>query len=112
MIAGFRELDENFRTAPLEQNLPVIMALLGVWYTDFFGTQTAAILPYDKLYARFPAYLQQLIMESNGKSVTLGGARVNYATSPVIWGEPGTNGQHSFHQLLHQGTPLVPADFI
>lgn len=112
MLGGFREMDEHFRTAPLEQNLPVIMALLGVWYTDFFGTQTAAILPYDQYLARFPAYLQQLIMESNGKSVTLGGARVTYATSPVIWGEPGTNGQHSFHQLLHQGTPLVPADFI
>ena len=112
MLGGFRSMDEHFRTTPLEQNLPVIMALLGVWYTDFFGTRSAAILPYDQYLARFPAYLQQLVMESNGKSVTLGGARVRYATSPVIWGEPGTNGQHSFHQLLHQGTPLVPIDFI
>jgi glucose-6-phosphate isomerase len=112
MLGGFRAMDEHFRTTPLEQNLPVIMALLGVWYTDFFGTRSAAVLPYDQYLARFPAYLQQLVMESNGKSVTLGGARVRYATSPVIWGEPGTNGQHSFHQLLHQGTPLVPIDFI
>jgi len=112
MLGGMREMDEHFRHAPLEQNLPVIHALLGVWYTDFFGTQSAAVLPYDQYLARFPSYLQQLIMESNGKSVTLSGARVRYATSPVIWGEPGTNGQHSFHQLLHQGTPLVPVDFI
>ena len=112
MLAGMRAMDEHFREAPLEQNLPVILALLGVWYTDFFGAQSAAVLPYDHYLSRFPSYLQQLIMESNGKSVTLGGARVRYATSPVIWGEPGTNGQHSFHQLLHQGTPLVPVDFI
>jgi glucose-6-phosphate isomerase len=112
MLGGFREMDKHFRDAPLEQNLPVILALLGIWYTDFFGTQSAAVLPYDQYLARFPSYLQQLIMESNGKSVTLAGDRVRYATSPVIWGEPGTNGQHSFHQLLHQGTPLVPVDFI
>ncbi len=112
MLGGMRTMDEHFRDAPLEKNLPVIHALLGIWYTDFFGTQSAAVLPYDQYLARFPAYLQQLVMESNGKSVTLGGARVRYSTSPVIWGEPGTNGQHSFHQLLHQGTPLVPVDFI
>ena len=112
MLGGFHEMDEHFRSTPFERNLPVIMALLGVWYTDFFGTRSAAVLPYDQYLARFPAYLQQLIMESNGKSVTLDGKRVSYATSPVIWGEPGTNGQHSFHQLLHQGTPLVPVDFI
>jgi len=112
MLGGMRTMDEHFRDAPLEQNLPVLHALLGIWYTDFFGTQSAAVLPYDQYLARFPAYLQQLVMESNGKSVTLSGARVHYATSPVIWGEPGTNGQHSFHQLLHQGTPLVPVDFM
>ncbi len=112
MLGGMRTMDGHFRDAPLEQNLPVLHALLGIWYTDFFGTQSAAVLPYDQYLARFPAYLQQLVMESNGKSVTLSGARVRYATSPVIWGEPGTNGQHSFHQLLHQGTPLVPVDFI
>jgi glucose-6-phosphate isomerase len=112
MLAGMRAMDEHFGDAPLEQNLPVIHALLGIWYTDFFGTQSVALLPYDQYLARFPSYLQQLVMESNGKSVTLSGARVRYATAPVIWGEPGTNGQHSFHQLLHQGTPLVPVDFI
>jgi glucose-6-phosphate isomerase len=112
MLGGMRAIDEHFRDAPLEKNLPVLHALLGIWYTDFFGTQTAAVLPYDQYLARFPSYLQQLIMESNGKSVTRSGARVRYATAPVIWGEPGTNGQHSFHQLLHQGTPLVPVDFI
>jgi glucose-6-phosphate isomerase len=112
MLGGMRTMDEHFRDAALEENLPVILALLGIWYTDFFGTQSAAVLPYDQYLARFPSYLQQLIMESNGKSVTLDGTRVRYATSPVIWGEPGTNGQHSFHQLLHQGTPLVPIDFI
>jgi glucose-6-phosphate isomerase len=112
MLGGMRAMDQHFRDAPLEQNLPVLHAMLGIWYTDFFGTQSAAVLPYDQYLARFPSYLQQLIMESNGKSVTLSGARVRYATSPVIWGEPGTNGQHSFHQLLHQGTPLVPVDFI
>ncbi|MDQ2930922.1 MAG: glucose-6-phosphate isomerase, partial [Gemmatimonadota bacterium] len=112
MLGGFRAMDEHFRDAPLEENLPVILALLGIWYTDFFGTQSAAVLPYDQYLARFPSYLQQLIMESNGKSVTLSGERVRYATAPVIWGEPGTNGQHSFYQLLHQGTPLVPVDLI
>jgi glucose-6-phosphate isomerase len=112
MLGGMRTMDEHFRDAALEQSLPVILALLGIWYTDFFGTQSAAVLPYDQYLARFPSYLQQLIMESNGKSVTLEGTRVRYSTSPVIWGEPGTNGQHSFHQLLHQGTPLVPIDFI
>jgi glucose-6-phosphate isomerase len=112
MLGGFRAMDEHFRDAPFEQNLPVLLALLGIWYTDFFGTRSAAVLPYDQYLARFPAYLQQLVMESNGKSVTLHGDRVRYATSPVMWGEPGTNGQHSFHQLLHQGTPLVPVDFI
>ena len=112
MLGGMRAMDAHFRDAPLEQNLPVLHALLGIWYTDFFGTQSAAVLPYDQYLARFPSYLQQLIMESNGKSVTLSGVHVRYATAPVIWGEPGTNGQHSFHQLLHQGTPLVPVDFI
>ncbi|MDT4932523.1 MAG: glucose-6-phosphate isomerase [Pseudonocardiales bacterium] len=112
MLAGFHEMDEHFRTAPLEQNLPVLLGMLTVWYTDFFGTQTQAVLPYDQYLKRFPAYLQQLTMESNGKHVTLDGKRVDYATSPVYWGEPGTNGQHSFYQLLHQGTVIVPADFI
>ncbi|HZK15575.1 MAG TPA: glucose-6-phosphate isomerase [Solirubrobacterales bacterium] len=112
MLGGLRAMDEHFRDAPFEQNLPVIMALLGIWYTDFFGAQSAAVLPYDQYLSRFPSYLQQLIMESNGKSLTLAGDRVRYATSPVIWGEPGTNGQHSFHQLLHQGTQLIPVDFI
>ena len=112
MLGGFHAMDEHFEAAPLDRNLPVILALLGIWYTDFFGAQSAAVLPYDQYLSRFPSYLQQLIMESNGKSVTLHGERVRYATSPVIWGEPGTNGQHSFHQLLHQGTPLVPVDFI
>jgi glucose-6-phosphate isomerase len=112
MLGGMRAMDEHFRGTPLEKSLPVILALLGIWYTDFFGAQSAAVLPYDQYLSRFPAYLQQLIMESNGKSVTLSGERVRYATSPVIWGEPGTNGQHSFHQLLHQGTPFVPVDFI
>ena len=112
MLSGMRAMDEHFRGTPFEKNLPVILALLGIWYIDFFGAQSAAVLPYDQYLSRFPAYLQQLIMESNGKSVTLGGERVRYATSPVIWGEPGTNGQHSFHQLLHQGTPFVAVDFI
>ena len=112
MLGGLRAMDEHFRDAPLEQNVPVILALLGIWYTDFFGAESAAVLPYDQYLSRFPSYLQQLIMESNGKSVTLAGDRVRYATSPVIWGEPGTNGQHSFHQLLHQGTELIPVDFI
>jgi glucose-6-phosphate isomerase len=112
MLAGFHAMDEHFRTAPFERNLPVLMGLLTVWYADFFGAQTVAVLPYDQYLKRFPAYLQQLTMESNGKSVTLDGARVDYETSPIYWGEPGTNGQHSFYQLIHQGTKLIPADFI
>ena len=112
MLDGFHEMDEHFRTAPFEKNLPVLMGLLTVWYADFFGAQTVAILPYEQYLKRFPAYLQQLTMESNGKSVTLQGNRVDYATGPVYWGEPGTNGQHSFYQLIHQGTHLVPCDFI
>jgi glucose-6-phosphate isomerase len=112
MLAGFHAMDEHFRTAPFEANLPVILGLLTVWYCDFFGAQTQAVLPYDQYLKRFPAYLQQLTMESNGKSVTLAGTRVDYDTSPVFWGEPGTNGQHSFYQLIHQGTRLIPADFI
>ncbi len=112
MLAGFHAMDEHFRTAPFERNLPVLMGLLTVWYADFFGAETAAVLPYDQYLKRFPAYLQQLTMESNGKSVTLDGQRVTYKTSPIFWGEPGTNGQHSFYQLIHQGTPLIPCDFI
>jgi len=112
MLGGFRAIDEHFRTAPLEKNLPVLMGLLSIWYNNFFGAETTAVLPYDQYLKRFPAYLQQLIMESNGKGVTLDGVPVDYQTSPVIWGEPGTNGQHSFYQLLHQGTKLVPCDFI
>ena len=112
MLDGFHEMDEHFRTAPFEKNLPVLMGLLTVWYADFFGAQTVAILPYEQYLKRFPAYLQQLTMESNGKSVTLQGNRVDYATGPVYWGEPGTNGQHSFYQLIHQGTHLIPCDFI
>ena len=112
MLAGFRAIDEHFRTAPFEKNLPVLMGLLTVWYTDFFDAQTVAVLPYDQYLKRFPAYLQQLTMESNGKHVTLSGSRVNYETGPIFWGEPGTNGQHSFYQLIHQGTRLIPADFI
>jgi glucose-6-phosphate isomerase len=112
MLAGFHEMDEHFRTAPFEANLPVLLGLLTVWYTDFFETQTQAVLPYDQYLKRFPAYLQQLTMESNGKHVTLAGERVDYPTGPVYWGEPGTNGQHSFYQLIHQGTELIPADFI
>jgi len=111
-LDGFRAMDEHFRTAPFERNLPVILGMLGVWYADFFGAPTVAVLPYDHYLRRFPAYLQQLVMESNGKSVTRDGARVDYATSPVYWGEPGTNGQHSFYQLIHQGTHLIPCDFI
>ena len=105
-------LDEHFRTAPFEHNLPALMGLLAVWYTDFFGAETLAVLPYDNYLKRFPAYLQQLTMESNGKSVTLDGQRVDYQTGPIYWGEPGTNGQHSFYQLIHQGTKLIPCDFI
>jgi glucose-6-phosphate isomerase len=112
MLAGFHAMDEHFRTAPFEKNLPVLMGLLGVWYANFFGSQTVAVLPYDQYLKRFPAYLQQLTMESNGKHVTLGGTRVDYDTGPIYWGEPGTNGQHSFYQLIHQGTRLIPCDFI
>ena len=112
MLAGFHEMDEHFRTAPFEQNLPVLMALLSLWYNDFFGAQTVAVLPYEQYLKRFPAYLQQLTMESLGKHVGLDGARVEVETGPIYWGEPGTNGQHSFYQLIHQGTRLVPVDFI
>jgi glucose-6-phosphate isomerase len=112
MLAGFRSMDEHFRRAPFAQNLPVLMALLGVWNNDFLGASSAAVLPYENYLKRFPAYLQQLVMESNGKHVTLGGAEVSYDTSTIYWGEPGTNGQHSFYQLIHQGTRLVPCDFI
>jgi glucose-6-phosphate isomerase len=112
MLHGFHQMDEHFRTAPFARNLPVLMGLLGIWYTDFFGAETVAVLPYDQYLKRFPAYLQQLTMESNGKHVRLDGAPVSYDTGPIYWGEPGTNGQHSFYQLLHQGTRLVPCDFI
>ena len=112
MLTGFHEMDEHFRTAPFEKNLPVLLALLSVWNTDFLGAETVAVLPYENYLKRFPAYLQQLTMESNGKHVTLDGQKVNYETSPVYWGEPGTNGQHSFYQLIHQGTRLIPCDFI
>src|SRR5262250_1144978 len=112
MLGGFHEMDEHFRTTPFERNLPVLMGLLGVWYTDFFGAQTVAVLPYEQYLKRFPAYLQQLTMESNGKHVTLEGVDVTSQTGPIYWGEPGTNGQHSFYQLIHQGTRLIPCDFI
>jgi glucose-6-phosphate isomerase len=112
MLGGFHDMDEHFRTAPLEQNLPVLLGLLAVWYGDFFGAQTAGVMPYDQYLKRFPAYLQQLTMESNGKHVTLEGAHVDYQTGAVYWGEPGTNGQHSFYQLIHQGTKLIPVDLI
>jgi glucose-6-phosphate isomerase len=112
MLDGFHQVDEHFRTTPFERNLPVLMGLLSVWYNNFFGAQTVAVLPYEQYLKRFPAYLQQLTMESNGKHVTLEGTRVNYDTSPIYWGEPGTNGQHSFYQLIHQGTRLIPCDFI
>jgi glucose-6-phosphate isomerase len=112
MLKGFYQIDEHFRTAPFERNLPVLMGLLGIWYADFFGAETAAILPYDQYLKRFPAYLQQLAMESNGKHITLSGTEVDYPTGPIYWGEPGTNGQHSFYQLIHQGTGLIPCDFI
>jgi glucose-6-phosphate isomerase len=112
MLAGFHEMDEHFRTAPFERNLPVLLGMLAVWYTDFFDAQTVAVLPYVQYLKRFPAYLQQLTMESNGKHVTLDGTRVDYPTGPIYWGEPGTNGQHSFYQLIHQGTRLIPCDFI
>jgi len=112
MLSGFHEMDEHFRTAPFAQNLPVLMGLLTVWYVNFFDVEAVAVLPYEQYLKRFPAYLQQLTMESNGKSVTREGTRVDYATCPVFWGEPGTNGQHSFYQLIHQGTRLIPCDFI
>ncbi len=112
MLAGFHEIDEHFRDAPFAANLPVLMGLLALWYNDFFGAQTVAVLPYEQYLKRFPAYLQQLTMESNGKHVTLEGKRVDYDTGPIYWGEPGTNGQHSFYQLIHQGTRLIPCDFI
>src|SRR5262245_9211662 len=112
MLEGFHEMDEHFRTAPFARNLPVLMGLLSLWYNDFFGAQPVAVLPYEQYLKRFAAYLQQLTMESNGKSVTLDGARVTYETGPIYWGEPGTNGQHSFYQLIHQGTRLIPCDFI
>jgi glucose-6-phosphate isomerase len=112
MLGGFHEMDEHFRSASFERNLPVLMGLLGVWYNNFFGAQTVAVLPYEQYLKRFPAYLQQLTMESNGKHVTIGGAAVDYNTGPIYWGEPGTNGQHSFYQLIHQGTRLIPCDFI
>jgi glucose-6-phosphate isomerase len=112
MLNGFHEMDEHFRTTPFERNLPVLLGLLSVWYNDFFGAQTVAVLPYEQYLKRFPAYLQQLTMESNGKHVTLDGKHVNYETGPIYWGEPGTNGQHSFYQLIHQGTRLIPCDFI
>ncbi len=112
MLDGFHQMDEHFRTTPFESNLPVLMGLMSVWYNDFFGAQTVAVLPYEQYLKRFPAYLQQLTMESNGKHVTLEGKAVKYDTSPIYWGEPGTNGQHSFYQLIHQGTRLIPCDFI
>jgi len=112
MLAGFHEIDEHFRTAPFERNLAVLMGLLSVWYNDFYGAQTVAVLPYEQYLKRFPAYLQQLMMESNGKHVTLAGTPVDTQTGPIYWGEPGTNGQHSFYQLIHQGTRLIPCDFI
>jgi glucose-6-phosphate isomerase len=112
MLTGFHEMDVHFRTVPFERNLPVLLGLLGIWYTDFFNAQTVAVLPYEQYLKRFPAYLQQLTMESNGKHVTLDGTTVAYQTGPIYWGEPGTNGQHSFYQLIHQGTRLIPCDFI
>jgi len=112
MLGGFHDMDEHFRTAPFERNLPVLMGLLALWYNNFFGAQTMAVLPYEQYLKRFPAYLQQLAMESNGKYVTLDGTKVAYQTGPIYWGEPGTNGQHSFYQLIHQGTKLIPCDFI
>ena len=112
MLDGFHQMDEHFRTTPFERNLPILMGLISLWYNDFFGAQTVAVLPYEQYLKRFPAYLQQLTMESNGKHVTLNGNKVGYDTGPVYWGEPGTNGQHSFYQLIHQGTRLIPCDFI
>jgi glucose-6-phosphate isomerase len=112
MLSGFHQMDEHFRTAPFKQNLPVLLGLLSIWYGDFFGAQTSGVFPYEQYLKRFPAYLQQLTMESNGKHVTLDGTQVNYQTGAIYWGEPGTNGQHSFYQLIHQGTELIPCDFI
>jgi glucose-6-phosphate isomerase len=112
MLAGFHAMDEHFRTAPFDRNLPVLMGLLALWYNDFFDAQTVAVLPYEQYLKRFPAYLQQLTMESNGKHVTLDGTAIDYQTGPIFWGEPGTNGQHSFYQLIHQGTKIIPCDFI
>ena len=112
LLAGFHDMDEHFRTTPLERNLPVLMGMLAVWYSDFFGAQTVGVMPYEQYLKRFPAYLQQLTMESNGKHVTIDGAHVDYDTGAIYWGEPGTNGQHSFYQLIHQGTRLIPVDFI
>jgi glucose-6-phosphate isomerase len=112
MLAGFHAMDEHFRSAPPERNLPMLMGLLGIWYSDFFGAETAAMLPYDQYLERFPAYLQQLTMESNGKSVRLDSQPVEADTGQIYWGEPGTNGQHSFYQLIHQGTRLIPCDFV
>jgi glucose-6-phosphate isomerase len=112
MLDGFHQVDEHFRTTPFERNLPVLMGSLAVWYNDFFGAQTVGVFPYEQYLKRFPAYLQQLTMESNGKHVTLDGTAVTYQTGPIYWGEPGTNGQHSFYQLIHQGTKLIPCDFI
>jgi glucose-6-phosphate isomerase len=112
MLDGFHQMDEHFRTAPFENNLPALMGLIGLWNNDFLGAHTVAVLPYEQYLKRFPAYLQQLTMESNGKHVTLDGVKVDYQTGPIYWGEPGTNGQHSFYQLIHQGTRLVPCDFI
>ena len=112
MLGGFHAVDEHFREAPADRNLPLLHGLLAVWYGDFFGAQTAAVLPYDQYLKRFPAYLQQLTMESNGKHVTIDGTVVDYETGAIYWGEPGTNGQHSFYQLIHQGTKLCPCDFI
>jgi glucose-6-phosphate isomerase len=112
MLDGFHQMDKHFRTAPFEHNLPVLMGLLGIWYNNFFASQTVAVLPYEQYLKRFPAYLQQLTMESNGKHVTLDGTEIGYQTAPIYWGEPGTNGQHSFYQMIHQGTKLIPCDFI
>jgi glucose-6-phosphate isomerase len=112
LLAGFHQMDEHFRSTPFERNLPVLLGLLAVWYTDFFGAETVAVLPYEQYLKRFPAYLQQLTMESNGKHATVAGSEADYSTGPIYWGEPGTNGQHSFYQLIHQGTRLIPCDFI
>src|SRR4029077_5403041 len=112
MLSGFRAMDNHFLTTPFERNLPVLMALIGIWYDDFFGAETLAVLPYSQYLAKLPAYLQQLDMESDGKSVTRDGEAVDVQTGPIVWGQPGTNGQHAYSQLIHQGTKLIPADFI